>query len=84
MKSATYIAEITNQKNEKARKGFSPQANICLRREIHLFACLLASCQLSNFLREFTEKCFDVFDNQATRFILRGIGCSYFFGNFLL
>ena len=74
MKSATYIAEITNQKNE----------SICLRREIQLLACLLASCQLSNFPREFTEKCFDVFDNQATRFILRGIGCSYFFGNFLL
>ena len=47
MKSATYIAEITTQKNEKyLSKGENP------------LACLLASCQLRNFLHEFAGKCF--------------------------
>ena len=47
MKSKTYIAEIT-QKNEKyLSEGRSPLA--CLP------ACLVALCQLRNFLLEFTE-----------------------------
>ena len=54
MKSTTYIVEITNQKNEKyLSKGRNPLA--CLP------PCLLASCQLRNVAREFTEKCFAVF-----------------------
>ena len=54
MKSTTYIVEITNQKNEKyLSEGRNPPT--CL-------ICLLASCQLRNFLREFTEKYFAVFD----------------------
>ena len=51
MKSTTYIVEITTQKNEKY---LSEERNPLLAR-------LLASCQLRNFLREFTEKCFAVF-----------------------
>ena len=58
MKSTTCIAEITNQKNEKyLPKGRNPLA--CLP------PCLLASCQLRNFPREFTEKCFVVFDQSS-------------------
>ena len=55
MKSATYIVEMTSQKNEKYR----------YLGEIQLLGRLLASlssCQLRNFLRVFTEKCFAVFD----------------------
>ena len=71
MKSTTYIMEITNQKNEKyLSEGRNPLA--CLPRR------LVASCQLRNFPREFTEKCFSV------RFISCGNGHSYFCGNFLL
>ena len=55
MKSTTYITEIVNQKNEKY-----------LSERRNPFACspphLLTSCQLRNFPREFTEKCFAVFD----------------------
>ena len=58
--------------------------SICLRGEIHLLALLLASCQLRNFPREFTEKCFAVFDQSSCTIISRGIGRSYFSGNFLL
>ena len=57
MKSTTCIVEIANQKNEK-----------CLSEgEIHLLACpcLLTSCQLGNFLHEFTGKCFAVFDQSS-------------------
>ena len=58
MKSTTYIAEITNQKNEKyLSEGRNPLA--CLP------PCLLASCQLRNFPCEFTEKCFVVFDQSS-------------------
>ena len=54
MKSTTYIDEITTQKNEKyLSEGRNPL--VCLP------ACLLASCQLRNFLCEFTEKCFAIF-----------------------
>ena len=45
---------------------------------IHLLACLLASCQLRNFLCEFTEQCFAVLTNQAMQIILCGVGHSYF------
>ena len=55
MKSKTYTLEITNQKNEKyLSEGRNPLA--CLPPR------LLVSCQLKNFPREFTEKCFAVFD----------------------
>ena len=55
MKSTTYIVEITNQKNEKyLYVGRNPVAWSPPR--------LLASCQLRNFPRVLTEKCFAVFD----------------------
>ena len=58
MKSTTYIVEIPNQKNEKY---------LSMRR--NPVACspsrLLALCQLRNFPREFTEKCFAVFDQSS-------------------
>ena len=58
MKSTTYIAEITKQKNEKyLPKGRNPLA--CLPPH------LLASCQPRNFPCEFTEKCFAVFDQSS-------------------
>ena len=58
MKSTTCITEITNQKNEKyLSEGRNPLA--CLPPR------LLASCQLRNFPREFTEKCFAVFDQSS-------------------
>ena len=50
----------------------------------YLPARLITSCQLRNFLREFTEKSFAVLTNQAARFISRDIGRSYFSRNFLL
>ena len=77
MKSTTYIVEITNQKNEKyLYVGRNPVAWSPPR--------LLASCQLRNFPRVFTEKCFAVFDHQAARFTSRGISRFYFSVNFLL
>ena len=58
MKSTTYIYEKSNQKNEKYLSlGRNPVA--CLP------PCSLASCQLRNFLCEFTEKCFAVFDQSG-------------------
>ena len=58
MKSSTYIAEITNQKNKKnLYVGRNPVAWSPPR--------LLASCELRNFSREFTEKCFAVFDQSS-------------------
>ena len=58
MKSTTYIVEITTQKNEKyLSEGRNPLA--CSP------ACLLASCQLRNFVCEFTEKCFSIFDQSS-------------------
>ena len=77
MKNTTYILEITTQKYEKyLSERRNPLA--CLP------ACLITSCQLRNFLREFSEKCFAVLSYQAARFISRGIGRSYFSRNFLL
>ena len=58
MKSATFIIEITSQKNENyPSEERKPLA--CLS------ACLLASCQLRNFPWEFTEKFFVVFDQSS-------------------
>ena len=53
MKSTTYIAEITTQKNEKKylSERRKPLAS--------LPGCLPVLCQQRNFLCEFTEKCFD-------------------------
>ena len=64
MKSTTYTVEITNQKNEKY---LSKERNpfVCLPRR------LLASCQLRNFPREFTEKCFVVFDQSSCAIYLK-------------
>ena len=63
MRSTTYIAEITDQKNEKyLSEGKNP------------FACLpprlVASCQLRNFPHEFTKKCFAVFDQSSREIYL--------------
>ena len=55
MKSTTYITEITAQKNKKY---------LFEGRKLG-FTCLLASYQLKSFLREFTEKCFAVFDQSS-------------------
>ena len=52
MKSRTSFAEITNQKAE---------THLSERGKLES-TCLLALCQLRNFLREFTENCFVVFD----------------------
>ena len=76
MKNTTYIAEITNQKNEKyLSEGRNPLA--CLP------PCLLASCQLRNFLREFTEKCFAVFDQSSCAIYHTWYRIFYFSRNFL-
>ena len=75
MKSTTYIVEITNQKNEKyLSEGRNPLA--CLP------PCLLASCQLRNFLCEFTEKCFVVFDHSSCAIYLMWYGPLLFFWEF--
>ena len=75
MKSATNIVEITNQKNEKyLSEGRNPLA--CLPH------CLLASCQLRNFLREFTEKCFAVFDHSSCAIYLMWYQPFLFFWEF--
>ena len=79
MKSTTYFAEITNQKAEKYRS----------RRRKQESTCLLASCQLRNFPREFIENCFAVFDQSSratyhTWSLLFLIGRSYFSRNWLL
>ena len=77
MKSTTYMVEITTQKNEKyLSEGRNPLACLAVR----LAARFLASCQLRNFLLEFTEKCFAVWCNQIARLITRGSGHSYFLG----
>ena len=59
MKNATYIIEITTQKNEKYLSDGGRNPLACLP------ACLLTSCQLRNFLCEFTEKCFAIFDQSS-------------------
>ena len=75
MKSTTYIAEITTKKNEKymseGRNSFACSP-----------ACLLASCHLRNFLREFTEKCFAVFDQSSCAIYLMWYRPLLFFWGF--
>ena len=57
-----YIVEITTQKNEKyLSEGRNPLACSPAR--------LLVSCQLRNFPRDFTEKCFAVFDQSLSHVI---------------
>ena len=73
MKSTTYIAEITSQKNEKyLLKGRNP------------FACssprLLALCLLRNIPHEFTEKCFAIFDQSSCAIYLTWYRPLLFFG----
>ena len=59
MKNTTYIIEITTQKNEKYLSDGGRNPLACLP------ACLLTSCHLRNFLCEFTEKCFAIFDQSS-------------------
>ena len=75
MKSTIYIAEITNQNNEKyLSERRNPLA--CLS------PCLLTSCQLRNFLCEFNEKCFAVFDQSSCAIYLMWYQPLLFFWKF--
>ena len=75
MKSTTYIVEITKQKNEKyLYVGRNPVAWSQPR--------LLASCQLRNFPRVFTEKCFAVFDQSSCAIYLTWYRPLLFFWEF--
>ena len=75
MKSATYIVEIVNQKNEKYLSlGRNPVAYSPPR--------LLASCQLRNFPGEFTEKCFAIFDQSSCAIYLTWYRPLLFFWEF--
>ena len=77
MKSTAYIVEITNQKYEKyLSEGRNPLSFLPPR--------LLASCQLRNFPREFTEKCFAVFDQSSCAIYLTWYRPLLFFWEFLL
>ena len=76
MKSTTYIAEITNQKNEKyLYTGRHP----VVWSPPYL---LLASCQLRNIPRVFTEKCFVVFDQSSCAIYLTWYRPLLFFWEF--
>ena len=55
---------------------------ICLRGEIHLLACLFALFQLRNFLHEFTEKTFAVFDQSSHAIYLTWYWLLLFFQEF--
>ena len=75
MKSTTFIVEITNRKNEKhLYVGRNPVA----WSPSHL----LASCQLRNFPRVFTEKCFAVFDQSGCAIYLTWYRPLLFFWEF--
>ena len=75
MKSTTYIVEITTQKNEKYLfEGRNPLA--------WSSAHLLASCQLRNLPREFTEKYFASFDQSSHAIYLTGYWSLLFFWEF--
>ena len=65
MKSTTYIAEITTQKNEK---------NISLRGESHLLPCLVACLFCVNKEIFCVSLLKSVLINQAVRFIFFLIG----------
>ena len=60
--------------------------SICLWGEIHLLACLpawvLTLCQLRNFLCEFTEKCFAIFDQSSLTIYLTWYWSLLFFQGF--
>ena len=56
--------------------------SISLRREIHLLACLRVSFQLRNFLPEFIEKSFDVFDQSSHTIYVRWYWLLLFFRKF--
>ena len=75
MKSTTYIVETTTQKNEKyLYEGRNPLACLSAR--------LLALSQLINLLREFTEKCFVVFDRSSHAIYLTWYRSLLFFREF--
>ena len=75
MKSITYIAEITNQKNEKLlSEGGNPLACFPLH--------LLASRHLRIFWREFTEKSFAIFDQSSWAIYLTWYRPLLFFQDF--
>ena len=75
MKGTTHIVEITTQQNEKY---LSEGRNLLTCSP----ACLLASCQLRNFPREFTEKCFAVFDQSSYAIYLMWYWSPLFFWEF--
>ena len=75
MRITTYIVEITSQKNEKYLSEVkNPLA--CLPPR------LLTSCQLRNFPRESTEKCFAVFDQSSCAIYLTWYRPLLFFWEF--
>ena len=75
MKSTTYIVETTKKKDEKYLSvGRNPVA--CLPPH------LLASCQLRNFPREFTKKCFAIFDQSSCAIYLTWYKPLLFFWEF--
>ena len=75
MKSTIYIVEITNQKNEKYLYVWRNPV-VCSPPR------LLASCQLRNFPRVFTEKCFAVFDQTGYAIYLTRYWPHLFFWEF--
>ena len=75
MKSTTYIVEINKQKNEKyLPEGRNPLTCSPPR--------LLASCKLRNLPREFTQKCFAVFDQSSCAIYLTWYRPLLFFWKF--
>ena len=60
MKNTTYIAEITSEKNKEWQVSAWGEKSTCL-----LTRSLFASCELRNFPREFTQKCFAVFNQSS-------------------
>ena len=75
MKSRTYIVEITTQKD---KKYLSKGRNLLACSPV----CLLASCHLRTFPREFTEKCFAVFDQSSRATYLMRYWSLLFFQEF--
>ena len=75
MKSTIYIVEITNQKNEKYLYVWRNPVAWSPPR-------LLVSCQLRNFPRVLTEKCFAVFDQSGCAIYLTWYRPLLFFWEF--
>ena len=73
MKSTTYFAEIANRKAEKYLKE---------KTRIHLLVHLLVSCKVRNFLCEFTENCFAIFDQSSHTIFLTWYPEIYFYHSF--